>query len=93
MELDLLKIVSKAALPLAICFLIYIASLYTYRIFFHPLAQFPGPKLSAISNWYEFYYDVVQQGNFTFHIQELHERYGRPPHILGDENSLTDGAL
>ena len=38
--------------------------------------MYPGPKLAAVSNSYEFYYDVIQEGRFTFHIQELHEKYG-----------------
>lgn len=43
---------------------------------FHPLAHFPGPKLAALSKWYEFYYDVVLKGQFTFQIQDLHKKYG-----------------
>lgn len=54
----------------------YLACLYLYRIFLHPLAQFPGPKLAAASRWYEFYYDVVLQGQYTFHVQKLHQKYG-----------------
>ena len=38
-----------------------------------------GPTLAALSNWYEFYYDVTLQGKFTFHIQELHKKYGKLP--------------
>jgi hypothetical protein len=48
-----------------------------YRLFLHPLAKYPGPKLAALSNAYEFYYDVLLQGQFTFHIQELHKIYGK----------------
>lgn len=52
-----------------------------YRLFLSPLARFPGPKLAAATLWYEFYYDVVKQGQYTFKIKELHERYGLlPPH-------------
>jgi hypothetical protein len=54
----------------------YLTALYLYRVFFHPLAKYPGPKLAAASNWYEFYYDVYRQGDFTRHIQELHKKYG-----------------
>jgi hypothetical protein len=32
--------------------------------------------LAAATKWYDFYYDVVLKGQYTFHIQELHKRYG-----------------
>lgn len=55
---------------------LYVASLVVSRLVLSPLAKFPGPRLAALSNWYEFYYDVVLQGRFTAHIQSLHKRYG-----------------
>jgi hypothetical protein len=50
-----------------------------YRLRIHPLAHIPGPKLAAVSWWYEFYFDVIQQGRYVFKIQELHKRYGASP--------------
>ena len=47
------------------------------RLYFHPLAHIPGPKLAALTWWYEFYFDVVQQGRYVFQIMELHKQYGR----------------
>ena len=55
---------------------LYLAWLAVQRLFLSPLAHFPGPRLAALSNWYEFYYDVIQQGQFTAHITQLHEQYG-----------------
>lgn len=46
------------------------------RLFFHPLSHVPGPKLAALTWWYEFYYDGIQQGKYVFKIQELHKQYG-----------------
>lgn len=46
------------------------------RLYFHPLAHIPGPRLAALTWWYEFYFDVVQPGQYVFKIQELHTRYG-----------------
>jgi hypothetical protein len=46
------------------------------RLYFHPLAHIPGPKLAALTWWYEFYFDVIQQGRYVFKIQELHKQYG-----------------
>ncbi|KAI0866422.1 putative cytochrome P450 [Xylaria cubensis] len=54
----------------------YLIGLVYYRLYLSPLAKFPGPKLAAISKWYEFYYDVVKRGQFTFQIQKLHKKYG-----------------
>ncbi len=47
-----------------------------YRIFFHPLAAFPGPKLAIATYCYEWYYDLILGGQYTFKLKELHERYG-----------------
>lgn len=72
----------KASSPLTLListftlWVVYLLGLAIYRLYLSPLASFPGPKLAALSNWYEFYYDVMLQGNFTFHIQDLHEQYG-----------------
>lgn len=46
------------------------------RLWYHPLSHIPGPKLAALTWWYEFYYDVVQPGRYIFKIQELHQQYG-----------------
>ena len=47
------------------------------RLYFSPVAKFPGPKLAALTFWYEFYYDVVKRGRYTWKIIELHEQYGK----------------
>lgn len=54
----------------------YIVGLVIYRLYFHPLAKFPGPRYAAISRWHEYYHDVVRKGQFTFVIQEYHQKYG-----------------
>ncbi|SLM35246.1 cytochrome p450 [Lasallia pustulata] len=48
-----------------------------YRLFFHPLASFPGPKLAIATYCYEWYYDLIRGGQYTFKLKELHERYGK----------------
>ena len=48
-----------------------------YRIYLHPLAKFPRPKLAALSHWYEAYYDVLKKGQYTFEIERMHQKYGK----------------
>ena len=48
------------------------------RLFFSPLRHIPGPKLAALTSWYEFYFDAIQQGKFVWKIKELHFEYGLP---------------
>lgn len=70
----------------------YYGTLVFYRLFLHPLARFPGPRLAAISRWYEGYYDVVQGGQYTSKIKELHKIYGRLFFLLYCLESSMDSA-
>jgi hypothetical protein len=63
-----------------------------YRVSWHPLARFPGPKLVALTRWfvppivvrakveistrYEVYFEVYRNGKFSEHIEHLHAQYG-----------------
>lgn len=69
-------ILSYPLTTVAVTYLVYLLGLVLYRLYFHPLARFPGPKYAAISRWHEFYYEVVKKGQFTFKVQELHKQYG-----------------
>jgi len=62
----------------ACLFTTYLVGLALYRLYFSPLARFPGPKLAALTLWYEFYYDVIKRGRYTWKIAELHKQYGEP---------------
>lgn len=55
---------------------LYLVGLSIYRLYLSPLSKFPGPKLAALTKWYEFYYEVYLQGKFIFKIDELHKQYG-----------------
>jgi hypothetical protein len=67
---------SKWAIALCAIF-VYYTTLILYRLFFHPLSNFPGPRFAAVSRWYEAYYDVFQGGQYTKKIAELHKIYGQ----------------
>jgi hypothetical protein len=56
--------------------IVYTCCLVIWRLFFHPLRKIPGPKLAAITYWYEFYQDVILQGNYVKVYPDLHKQYG-----------------
>jgi hypothetical protein len=65
--------------PIAATFVVLFIALVTiavYRIYFHPLAKFPGPKLAALTFLYEFYFDGVKHGQYTNEIARMHQKYG-----------------
>lgn len=64
------------ALRAAAAFAVYLVLKVTFRLYFHPLARFPGPWLAAATYKYEAYYDVVLGGQYIFKLNELHDRYG-----------------
>lgn len=52
--------------------------LAVYRLFLHPLSKFPGPKITAMTGWYETYVDLVKgpNGNFMEEIERMHDEFG-----------------
>ena len=56
--------------------LVYIVCRMIYRLLFHPLAGFPGPKWVAVSGLHEFYHDAIKQGQYFLEIEKMHAKYG-----------------
>ena len=66
----------SALLMYSVAFLIsYTAYGALYRLRFSPIARVPGPKLAALTFWYEFYFDVVKRGCYVWEIKKIHETY------------------
>ena len=61
---------------LALGTLLYGFGLVVYRIFFHPLAKFPGPKIAAATYWYECCWDIFGNGTYYREVVRMHARYG-----------------
>lgn len=63
-----------------VTFLVFLFLYFVYltanRIWLSPIAGFPGPRLAAWTYWYEFWYDVVAEPEYTFKIGRLHKEYG-----------------
>ncbi|KAI1803415.1 cytochrome P450 [Daldinia bambusicola] len=73
--------------------LLYYVTVALYRLYLHPLARFPGPKLAAVTRLYEGYYDLYQSGQYTFKIAELHKQYGPIIRISPYELHVNDPAF
>ncbi|KUJ12388.1 cytochrome P450 [Mollisia scopiformis] len=77
METTFVSVLQQHSVISAGCFiLLFYVARTIYSVYFGPLAKFPGSKLAAATLWYEFYYDVILMGCYTFKIQEWHKEYG-----------------
>lgn len=47
-----------------------------YRLYLHPLAKFPGPKIAAATHLYEIGWDYFGRGAYLWEIERMHRKYG-----------------
>ncbi|KAL2860989.1 cytochrome P450 [Aspergillus lucknowensis] len=48
------------------------------RVYWHPLRKIPGPLLAGVTGWWEFYYDVIENGTLVKTLPRLHCEYQSP---------------
>lgn len=53
----------------------YVFAKTIYRLYLHPLASFPGPKLAASTSLFNAYHDILGTGYVKL-FPELHKKYG-----------------
>ncbi|KAH6886986.1 cytochrome P450 [Thelonectria olida] len=83
-----------AFLPLAlIAVLVYVVGTCVYRLYFSPLAKFPGPKIAALTTWYNGYHDLVRGGQYVWVIEEMHQKYGPIVRTRPDTLHVNDPAF
>lgn len=78
------------ALALA-AWILYGAALAICRLYFSPISHIPGPKLAAMTQYYESYYDLIVGGggNFTRQIKKMHDEYGTIHSLRVGQTGLT----
>lgn len=79
----IISLLQEMSLSFHHCFLAALLALGTwlsvevvYRLFLGPLAGFPGPKLAALTGWYETYFECWKRGRYWVEIEKMHEQYG-----------------
>ncbi|CAI6263572.1 unnamed protein product [Periconia digitata] len=87
--MDLLQ-ASPSLIALTCAATVYVLALVFHRLFLSPTSSFPGPPLAAVTFWYEFYYDVICCGRYTWKIQKLHQQYGPVVRINPHELHISD---
>jgi len=68
---------------LALTTVLYLVGLGVYRLYLSPIAKIPGPKLAALTRYYELYFDAKSQ-RFPWEINRLHDVYGRSLSLFPD---------
>ncbi|KAI1817386.1 cytochrome P450 [Poronia punctata] len=61
-----------------------------WRLYLSPISHVPGPRLAALTQLYEMYYDTWLGGKYEFKIMELHEKYGPIIRITPWELHISD---
>ncbi|KAK6207359.1 hypothetical protein LQW54_007186 [Pestalotiopsis sp. IQ-011] len=71
-------------------FIVFILLKAIYNIYFHPLQNFPGPKLAAVGPFHEFYHHVIRDGMFMWEVEKMHRTYGPIVRVNPNELHILD---
>ncbi|KAK5676948.1 hypothetical protein LTS10_010712 [Elasticomyces elasticus] len=73
-------------IPTALAFIIL------QRLYAHPLSNIPGPRIAALTTWWETYIDVFQGAGSQFysHLRGLHDKHGPIVRIGPNEVHISD---
>jgi len=82
--------ISKILFYSAVLIPSWILYVVVHRLFFHPLARIPGPKLAAFTFLYQTYFSFKDGSRFYKQVGLLHKKYGPVVRITPDEISLSD---
>jgi|SRR5690242_12375534 len=74
-----------------VLFCSYLIGNLIYQLYFSPLSRFPGPKIAAVTLWYEIYYDVFKWGRYWVEVQRMHEKYGTSLYPAGITSPCVTG--
>ncbi|OGM48078.1 hypothetical protein ABOM_002892 [Aspergillus bombycis] len=81
---------SVAAILLFAAAFIYTVGGLIYRLYFSPIAHFPGPKIAAATHLYGFYYDAIRGGQYVWKVAQMHQKYGPVVRINPNEIHISD---
>lgn len=84
MDFHLSHLVAWGGMLLAAA-LVYVTGVVAYRLFFHPLAKYPGPLLAKVTDAYMLYH--AWKGDRHLEFWRLHETYG--PIVRWGPNSVS----
>ncbi|PVH92548.1 putative benzoate 4-monooxygenase cytochrome P450 [Periconia macrospinosa] len=80
---------SYLALGASLIFTLYSLRLVVFRLYFHPLARFPGPKILAATTWFETYVDLFHH-DFPQRLSKIHDKYGPIVRVAPNEIHVND---
>lgn len=62
----------------AVALIVFLTAKIVYRLKFHPLASFPGPKLAAMTDLYGAFFDLRSTNlPYVKMLPALHVQYGQ----------------